>query len=125
MCDCKEGFKCVDGCDAPHEGHTCEKTPAPTPEPTPEPTAEPTPTPTDAPTPSPTPEPTKKTKKPTPEPAPTPDCKDWDVRLDSYPTGRPKFLKGGEWYDVCGKDHWDTNAGADAACKKMGYTGGT
>jgi hypothetical protein len=146
MCDCKEGFKCVDGCDTPHEGHTCEKTPAPTPEPTPEPTAEPTPTPTDEPTPSPTPEPTKKTKKPTPEPTPTPtdeptpeptpsptpeepgptpDCTDWDVRLNSYPTGRPRFLKGGEWYDVCGKDHWDTNAGADAACKKMGYTGGT
>merc|ERR1719271_922049 len=38
LCDCKEDYKCVGGCDAPHEGHTCELTAAPTPAPTAKPT---------------------------------------------------------------------------------------
>ena len=40
-CDCENGYECVEGCDAPHEGHTCKKTPEPTPMPTPEPTVPP------------------------------------------------------------------------------------
>merc|ERR1719399_2218594 len=69
LCDCKEGYKCIDGCDAPHSSHTCEKTPAPTPEPTPEPTAAPTAEPTAEPTAAPTPAPTA---EPTEEPTPVP-----------------------------------------------------
>merc|ERR1719271_1367490 len=83
LCDCEQGYKCVDGCDAPHEGHTCEKTAEPTPEPTPEPTAEPTPEPTAEPTPEPTAEPT-----PAPTTAPTPHrCDDGSHGCDKSEGG--------------------------------------
>merc|ERR1719271_2338577 len=62
LCDCKEDYKCVGGCDAPHEGHTCELTAAPTPAPT----AKPTPAPTAAPTPVPTTTTTTTTTTPAP-----------------------------------------------------------
>merc|ERR1719316_327081 len=78
LCDCKEDYKCVDGCDAPHKAHKCELTAAPTPAPTakstPEPTAVPTPSPTSAPTNAakPTIAPAEDTTAPTPKPTPEP-----------------------------------------------------
>ena len=64
------------------------------------------------------------TPAPTPVPTEPPPCVDFDVKLDSYPVGRPSVLKGNEWYPVCGLSQAENDFGADAACKKMGYAGG-
>jgi len=68
LCDCAVGYECIDGCSAPHVGHTCKATPAPTPAPTAAPTAAPTPPPSVAPTPSPTTAPTAAPTAPPTEP---------------------------------------------------------
>ena len=48
-----------------------------------------------------------------------------DYRLSDYPQGRIEVFKDGEWGTVCGHWFWDSNDGANIACKKVGYAGGT
>ena len=48
-----------------------------------------------------------------------------EYRLSDYPQGRIEVFKDGQWGTVCGHWFWDSNDGANIACKKVGYAGGT
>jgi hypothetical protein len=48
-----------------------------------------------------------------------------EYRLSDYPQGRIEVFKDGEWGSICGHWFWDSNDGANIACKKVGYAGGT
>lgn len=51
-------------------------------------------------------------------------CIDDDVRLDSYPQGRPEVCSGGSWVPVCGHFFWANFNGAQTICKNAGFATG-
>merc|ERR1719171_676338 len=130
-CDCEQGYECIEGCDAPHESHTCKLTPEPTPMPTPEPTVHPTPEPTMEPTPDPTPVPTtpaptpdptpEPTPEPTPDPTPAPTphpCDDGSHGCDKGPGGICNKVEGGVdgegWACDCKAPEYECVDGCDS-----------
>ena len=57
-------------------------------------------------------------------------CKEFDVRLTSYPRGNPMVYKGGHWWPICSLDFFPTGFSSggqknviDSMCQAMGYLG--
>lgn len=52
------------------------------------------------------------------------NCYDGDVRLSSYPRGRPQVHYDGEWKDLCADMFADNKSGAKVFCHALGFNDG-